>query len=311
MSGGAPRRVGRRWDPERVGRIWPPLAPDAHKGRAGRVQALVGSADMPGAALLVARAAQRAGAGLVTVLCVDPGPKVALPSAVPEAIWRDVKALFPTQGEPAPLAGSALSEGSPHARVAGCGLGNNARTRGLLSTLLDLQDNVPLVLDADALNVAAEAPERLRAFSDPLVITPHPLEAARLLGRPVGPGDPERALAARELAQRTGAIVCLKGRATVICDTERLEINDTGCAGMATAGAGDVLAGMLAAYLARAFAGQRSGSSDPFAVAALAVRCHGLAGERAAQVRGSDAVIASDLIDQLGAVQKELRGGEC
>ena len=130
------------------------------------------------------------------------------------------------------------------------------------------------------------------------MLTPHPGEAARLLGRRI-PAEPEgRAEAACEIARRAGAVCCLKGAATVVSDGERTYVNDTGNPGMATAGAGDVLAGILGALLA--------GGPPAFERAAFAVRVHGLAGDRAARALGARSVVASDLIDHLPGALREL-----
>ncbi|MFT5291624.1 MAG: hydroxyethylthiazole kinase-like uncharacterized protein yjeF [Planctomycetota bacterium] len=273
---------------------WPALPPNAHKGDAGRVEALVGSTEMPGAAVLVARAAARAGAGLVTILCADAGLMQLLPPAVPEAIWLQVGQR---KGQP--------DGRQPHARLAGCGMGDTARTRKLIGDLLALDDDTPLVLDADALNAVAAEPGLLARASNPLIITPHPGEAGRLLGYSIPADEAGRIKAAEELARLTASITCLKGQGTVISDGSQTLVNTTGCAAMATAGTGDVLGGILVAYLARAKASARQ--VNLFALAALAVENHGLCGERAAKELGADAVIASDLIDQLGSVQRALR----
>ena len=162
------------------------------------------------------------------------------------------------------------------------------------------------MVDADALNVVGEASEVFAEHVGPVVITPHPGEAERLLGRSV-PGDDEgRADCARELAQRTGAVALIKGRHTVIAYGGRLHVNQTGNSGMATAGSGDVLSGILGAYLARAL---RAGELDPFEVACAAVRVHGLAGDLAVETLGRRALMASDLIAHLPAAQQSLESG--
>jgi len=162
------------------------------------------------------------------------------------------------------------------------------------------------VVDADGLNALAGAPERLREHAGPVVITPHPGEAARLLGRAVPRHDEERARAARELAARSGAIVCLKGHRTVVAGERALYVNDTGNPGMATAGTGDVLAGILGAYLAASSSAPVS-TWTPFDACASAVRVHGLAGDLAAKELGRRALVASDLIDFLGRAQRRVR----
>jgi NAD(P)H-hydrate repair Nnr-like enzyme with NAD(P)H-hydrate dehydratase domain len=137
------------------------------------------------------------------------------------------------------------------------------------------------------------------------VLTPHPGEASRLLEREI-PSDPAgREAAARELATRSGAIVCLKGKATVVTDGQFVYTNDTGNSGMATAGAGDVLAGIVGAYAALCATGAFPNWTALDATCA-AVRAHGLAGDLAAAHLGKRAVIASDLIQWLAQAQRRL-----
>jgi NAD(P)H-hydrate epimerase len=275
----------------------PQLAEDAHKGDAGRVLIACGSAAMPGAAVLAARAAQRAGAGLVTVLCTAEEVARALPIAAPEAVMLRVS----SPGE-LPF---ALAQRELHAVVAGCGIGTGEDARALVHALVSRGPACPLVLDADALNVLDGHPERLRERSGPLVITPHPGEASRLLGANVPREAAGREAAARELARRSGAIVCLKGKGTVVTDGRLVFVNDTGNPGMATAGAGDVLAGILGAYAALCATGAHPEWSV-FDAACASVRVHGLAGDLAAAHLGRRAVIASDLIQWLAQAQRRL-----
>ncbi len=282
----------------------PPRLPrEAHKGDAGRVLCLAGSAAMPGAAILCARAAQRAGAGLVAVGCLDAVLLGVLPVAAPEAVLVDLSGRFELGGRVHAGAAEALLARAPHAVLLGPGLGDDARTRALLALVLAAVE-VPLVLDADALNALDGEPERLRAGRIPLVLTPHPGEAERLLARTI-PRDAEgRTRAARELSERSGAIVCLKGHGTVVAEPGGgTWVNATGNPGMATAGAGDVLAGILVAYLA--LVGSSPGHDwTPLAAARAAVYVHGLAGDLAAERLGRRALIASDLVDELPAAQR-------
>ncbi|HVS18327.1 MAG TPA: NAD(P)H-hydrate dehydratase, partial [Planctomycetota bacterium] len=177
----------------------PALADDAHKGDAGRVLCLVGSRSMPGAAVLVARAAQRAGAGLVCVGSRAIEVFAALAVAAPEAVHLDLAAGNAT---------FVLGARTDHALVLGCGLGVET-SRELFGAICAANRAVPLVVDADGLNAVAGEPERLRDWPGPLVITPHPGEAERLLGRAPGSDDDARLAAARELARRSGGICCL------------------------------------------------------------------------------------------------------
>ncbi len=283
----------------------PTLPPDAHKGTAGRVLCVAGSRSMPGAAILVARAAQRAGAGLVCMGTLDRELMLMLPVAAPEAVLIDLSAAFPVEGPPAAAAGRRLLAREPHARLIGPGIGDDGRARGLLRIALE-EHSRPLVIDADGLNALEGEPERLAARRGAaLVITPHAGEAERLSGRPVPADEAGRREHAAELARRAGAICVLKGPQTVVSDGERSWRASTGNWGMATAGAGDVLAGILVAYLAlvdRPFAP----SFSAWDAVRLAVHVHGLAGDLAARELGPRALIASDLVTWLAPAQCEL-----
>lgn len=290
--GGAGREEERRLVP-------PAIADDAHKGQAGRVLCLVGSEKMPGAAVLVAKAAQRAGAGLVHVNCLDVTLAAALAVAAPEAVHVD---LF----ERGSLV-FALGEFRDDALLIGCGLGQGERARELVDAVIARNRAVPTVFDADALRLVGTEVERLRDVRGPLVLTPHPGEAAGLLGREVPPDPEGRIETARELALRSESICVLKGAGTVVTDGERVYVNDTGNAGMATAGSGDVLAGILVAYLALC-ADPPDAAWTPLDAACAAVRAHGLAGDVAASHAGRRGLIASDLVSWLPAAQKRLEG---
>ena len=275
----------------------PELPEDAHKGDAGRVLVACGSANMPGAALLVARAAQRAGAGLVTVLATSEAVAQALPIAAPEAVLLRVASVANVPFE--------VSQRGFHSIVAGCGLGQGEDAQQLVQALLGRAPAIPLVLDADALNVLGVVPEKLKGRAGATVITPHPGETARLLGREVPRDAAGREAAARELAERSGAITCLKGRGMVVTNGRLVYVNDTGNAGMATAGSGDVLAGIVAAYAALCATGAFP-QWTPFDAACAAVRAHGLAGDFAAAHLGKRALIAADLIQWLAQAQRRL-----
>ncbi len=270
----------------------PPLGLSAHKGDAGRVLLIAGSRTMPGAAVLAGRGALRAGAGLVTIACQAPEMMASLPAALPEATYLELGAKE---------LGAQLAERSDDAIVCGPGLGVTASVRALVEELLERYEG-SVILDADALNVIGQEPERLADSRAQLVLTPHPGEASRLLGRRISSEPAERRDAALDLARRAEAIVCLKGAGTVVTDGERVEVNETGNAGMATAGSGDVLAGICAAYLA---ASSIAGSEDFDALRAAraAVYVHGLAGDLAAGALGERAVMASDLVDSLADAQ--------
>lgn len=281
-------------------RALPSLPADAHKGDAGRILVVCGSFEYPGAAILVARAAQRAGAGLVTIGCQERELARIVPAAAPEAVYLD-------------LSGSAaectklLRARADEVRAIGPGLGTSARARSLVRQLLAEPFAGGTVLDADGLNALDGELELLHALRPPLVLTPHPGEAARLLGAPrIEASEAARREAALAIARRARAIVCLKGARTVVTDGERVHLNATGSAALATAGTGDVLTGILASYLARALHGGQG--FTPFEAARSAVHVHGRAGELAEVELGQAATVASSLIEKLGAAQLELEG---
>lgn len=281
----------------------PALRSDAHKGNAGRVLCLAGSREMPGAAVLTVRGALRGGAGLVTAACLAENLLGILPIAAPEAILRDLGRLSDLP--------FMLETGDYHAIVAGPGLGLE-RGAEALQALLRARRRAsierPLVLDADALNALGALAERTEPLSEEpgtLVLTPHPGEARRLLGRAVPADEAGRVACARELAAETGAICCLKGRGTVVVQGDLVYVNDTGNAGMATGGAGDVLTGVLGAYLALCATGEHP-DWTPFDAVCSAVRAHGHAGDLAAAHQGQRGLVASDLVTFLPAAQRRL-----
>lgn len=255
----------------------PKRAPDAHKGTFGTVLVVAGSATMLGASVLCARAALRGGAGLVRVSLPDALQRL-LPLAVPEAT---------TTSRAAPALKRAVAEADT--MVVGPGLGDTVLTRRLLRSLLPLAAaaDVPVVLDADALNVLAPLPDVAAKATLRTVATPHPGEAARLLGTDAAAIQRDRPAALRALCRRLGGVVVLKGHRTLVGDGSRCFVNRTGNPGMATGGSGDVLAGLCGALLASGMA--------PFDAACLAVHVHGRAGDRVAKRLGQTGLCASDL----------------
>ncbi|HEX2545588.1 MAG TPA: NAD(P)H-hydrate dehydratase [Ramlibacter sp.] len=229
----------------------------SHKGSYGDVAVIGGAAGMVGAALLAARAALHHGAGRVFVGLLDPAAP-ALDAQQPDLMLRTWDSLD--------LSRMAVA----------CGCGGGDAVRATLPRVLHAQ---ALVLDADALNAIgadAQLQAGLQARAGrglPTVLTPHPLEAARLLGSDTAGVQSDRLAAARGLAQRFGCVVVLKGSGTVIASARgELRINPTGNARLAIAGTGDVLAGMVAARLAR--------GEDAMTAACAAVYLHGAAADR-------------------------------
>lgn len=251
-----------------------------HKGSFGDVVVVGGAAGMAGAALLTARAALATGAGRVYAALLDPagGP---LDASAPELMLRRLDwALAPTT-----LAGATVV----------CGCGGGSAVREALPAVL--HHAARLVLDADALNaIAADTAlaALLRARRRPALLTPHPLEAARLLGSDAKAVQSDRLAAAQALAQRFGTAVLLKGSGTVVAAPDELPtINPTGSARLASAGSGDVLAGVIGALWAQ------SPGACAQAVAAEAAWRHG----RAADMAPGDAAVltATRLIGALAS----------
>jgi NAD(P)H-hydrate epimerase len=181
--------------------------------------------------------------------------------------------------------------------VVGPGLGTRPATADFLARLLP-GVRCPIVVDADALNILADRRDVLEtvARSVPVVVTPHPGECARLTSSTIDEIQARRREMARQLAQRTGAVVVLKGHATAVTDGEHDYVNGTGNPGMATAGTGDVLAGMVGAFIAQGL--------SAFDAACLAVERHGAAGDIAAESLGFLGMTAEDI---LAAVPEALR----
>ena len=267
-----------------------PRAIDAHKGDFGKVCIIAGSTGMSGAAALSGRAALRAGAGLVRVAT----PKSVLP------IVASIEPSFTTIALPEDSLGRISEKainpvleaaGENDCLAFGPGLGISSALRSLLETLLE-QDRLRLIIDADGLNNLAGIKDWPTGLKASLILTPHPGEMKRLWSALLRePLPPDRQQQAVQLAQQTKTIVALKGAGTVVTDGQKVYINKTGNSGMATAGSGDVLTGIITAL-----AGQGLNNFD---AAVLGVYVHGIAGNIAAENLGQTSLIATDIIDAL------------
>lgn len=267
----------------------------AHKGTAGSVLLIAGSSGKTGAAALASGAVLRVGAGLVTVAT----PATALPLLVAQADSEVMtEPLVETVGGAVDvdafetIARLALTR---DILAIGPGLSSGEDSVRQLVRLLVETRKMPLVIDADGLNALAPWPVELKGSDEfPVIITPHPGEMARLMGVRTVEIEADRVGVARDLARRQHLIVVLKGSRTLIAEPGgSVFVNPTGNAGMATAGAGDVLTGMVAGLLAQ--------RSVPALGAVLAgVYLHGLAGDLAAAALGERSMIASNIRDRIG-----------
>jgi NAD(P)H-hydrate epimerase len=272
-----------------------PRADNTHKGTYGHPLIIAGSRGKSGAALLVARGALRAGAGLVTAAIPE---SVAMIVAAGQAELMteplpDCTGHFDAPGSIERL--EELASGKT-AFIAGPGMGASDDTRQIVEWLTrSMPPDSPLLLDADALNVLAPIRQEVfRAARGPVVLTPHPGEMARLLGVSTPEVNADRVVSARKLVEATGAGVLLKGARSVIVTPEReVFVNSSGNPGMGTPGMGDVLAGIIGALL-----GQGMSAADALK---LGVFMHGYAADRLTARIGPAGYLAGELADELPA----------
>jgi ADP-dependent NAD(P)H-hydrate dehydratase / NAD(P)H-hydrate epimerase len=281
---------------ERMREIVPARAADSHKGDFGRVLIVAGSIGRTGAAHLSALGAMRSGAGLVTVAT----PRSCLPvvaAMAPEYMTEPVDET--QQGTVDFAAVDRILDLKTDVIAIGPGLGQAPGTAAFVHALLE-RTGVPLILDADALNAFTGDPDRLMGREEiDVVITPHPGEMARLLNTSIEAVQRDRLAVARDFARSHRVHVVLKGHRTIVASPDgKTFVNLTGNAGMATGGTGDLLTGMIAAWLAQLL--------DAEAACKLAVYLHGTAGDLAESDEGDVAMIASDVAARLGDAVLEL-----
>jgi ADP-dependent NAD(P)H-hydrate dehydratase len=265
---------------------------DAHKGDFGKICIIAGSTGFSGAAALAGKSALRSGSGLVRVAV----PKSVLP------IVASFDPCYTTIPLPEDSAGKISAktidtilnaiEGNDVIAF-GPGIGVSAGIKSILENLIRIE-NLRLVIDADGLNNIATLKGWQKINKANLIFTPHPGEMKRLwdgLFRTAMPDDRQKI--ATEFAKETNTTIVLKGHETIVADNEKFYVNTTGNPGMATAGSGDVLTGVITSLC-----GQQMNNFD---AAVLGVYIHGLAGDLAAKDKGSVSLIATDIIDYLPA----------
>ncbi|MCD4834552.1 MAG: NAD(P)H-hydrate dehydratase [Bacteroidales bacterium] len=253
----------------------------SHKGTYGHVLLIAGSYGKMGAAILAAKACLRTGSGLVTVHVPKIGYEIiqtALPEAMISIDWSDI--IFTN----VPDVENYTSVGI------GPGIGTKQNTKKALSNLLE-RISTPMVIDADGLNILSEQKELIKKVPKNSILTPHPKEFERLLGETSG--DYDRIQAQINFSVDNQLFVVLKGAHTSItCPDGSCYFNSSGNPGMATAGSGDVLTGIILSLLGQGY--------EPKDAAILGVYLHGLAGDIASEKIGQEALIASDIVDNLG-----------
>lgn len=261
----------------------------AHKGDCGRVFIVAGSEGMTGAAVLSAKGALRSGAGLVTV-----GTAASQRSIVACGVVEAMTvALDEEKGKIDSLATEKILEYSKKSDVVvfGPGLGQNEHMHELLKAILSEYEGT-LVIDADGLNALAQDCDILRDRRCSVVITPHPGEMSRLVKKGIDEIQKNRETVVAEFALEYGVTVVLKGKDTIVAEgngQRRMYVNSTGNCGMATGGTGDVLSGVVAAFVAQGL--------DVFDAAKLGTYIHGKAGDIAAQKYGIHGLMAGDVAE--------------
>jgi NAD(P)H-hydrate epimerase len=280
--------------------IPPARSAAGHKGTFGKVLIVAGSLGMTGAAILAGKGALRSGAGLLWVATPEPCQPIVA-SGEPAYLTLGLPVAKDSPGELLPAAREQVLQQASgmQALAIGPGWGRDA-IRDELTCELFRTSPLPLVVDADGLNALADHPDRLGQHAGPRVLTPHPGEFARLIGRTVAEVQQQRVELATEFARQHNLIVVLKGQGTVVTAGEDYSINPTGNDGMATGGTGDVLTGVLAGLLAQGM--------EPLAAARFGVYLHGLAGDLAAAELSRPGLIASDLPNYLPRAWRQLLG---
>lgn len=269
--------------------------PESHKGTYGHALVIGGSMGLSGAVIMASAAALRTGAGLVT-------------AAVPQSLLPIIESSM-TEVMTAPLAETSQAAIAREALPAieelltassvcaiGPGMSGYADAYSILRFVLE-RSGVPLVIDADGLNALKTDLSVLKDRQVPLVLTPHPGEMARLTGRSIEEIQADRIETAREFAQEWGVTLVLKGNKTVIAGSSgEIYINITGNPGMATAGSGDVLCGIISGLICQGL--------KPLAAAVAGVYLHGLAGDQSAVLKGQKSLIAGDILESLPDILK-------
>lgn len=275
--------------------LLPPRRAAGNKGTFGMVLNLAGSRGMSGAAALSTKAALRSGAGLVKLATAK-----SLIPVIASGLYEPVMLGLEESENGQMLWDERLDEALLKAAVCavGCGIGSGKAGCELMAHLLHTR-TCQLVIDADGINCMAQAAELKEHIGPGALLTPHPLEFSRLMGKSVAEVQRNRIAAAREAAKELGTVVLLKGSSTVIAHPDgRLYLNTTGNSGLAKGGSGDVLTGMIAGFAAQGMSLFR---------AAIAGAClHGAAADLLAMERSEYSILPSDLIETLPQLLKQL-----
>lgn len=280
-----------------IKKIIPERKPDSHKGNYGRLLTVCGSESMPGACIMAVTAALKSGAGLVQAAV----PEMLVPvlaAKTPEAMICSLKTDsegFITCENFNKI--SDLSEKST-ALLIGCGLGVTDETKKLVKKLIQ-NVKIPIILDADGINCIADSIDIIKQSMSDIIVTPHPAEMGRLCSESTSEIQSDRLKYALSLAGKyKNLTVVLKGAGTLVVSSGKVYVNNTGNAGMAKGGSGDVLAGITASLTAQGI--------GPAEASCAAVFIHGLAGDNAAEKFSMQSMSATDIIKCLPDVFKNI-----
>ena len=268
---------------------------NSNKGTFGKVLVAAGSEGMAGAAFFSALAAYRCGAGLVKIL-TEESNRLILQERLPEAILA-LYSRLEAKADPARFENTVKEQAAwADVIVLGPGIGQGETAKAMVETILS-ESYVPVILDADALNLLAADPKLKEYLTENMILTPHMMEMSRFTGKTLGELKADPVSAAREVSAQYGAACVLKDAATVTAFRDgTVYVNESGTPAMAKGGSGDVLTGVIAGLIAL---GMEEG-----AAAAFGVYIHGLAGEAAERRYGAHSVLARELADSLSEVIK-------
>jgi hydroxyethylthiazole kinase-like uncharacterized protein yjeF len=285
--------------PDLIRTVFQPRPLDSHKGHTGHILVIAGSPGKTGAAAMTAMSAMRAGAGLVTL-----GIPASLNSFMETQVTEAMTEPLPETKE------SVLGEASFNRIMAllsdkrcmaiGPGIGINPETKTLVQRLLQ-ESKKPMVIDADGLNCLIGCTEMLKNFQNPIVLTPHPGEMARLVGTTAADVQKDRIHCARDFAQKFNVHIVLKGARTIVAHPDgSVFINPTGNPGMASGGMGDVLTGIIAGFIAQ--------NHPPELAARAGVYLHGAAADALSKNMGPFGYLATDVMNALPETIKTIAG---
>jgi len=275
----------------------PPRPEYSHKTRYGHVLVIAGSTGKTGAAMMTAKAALRAGSGLVT-MAVPAALKVVFQSKVLEEMLLPLPCTMNTLSRQALPEIMEFIKERANSVAFGPGAGVNEDIEIILKELI-LQCSCPIVIDADGITVLARISHVLKDAKQEIVLTPHPGELSRLINISVKDIERQRIDIAERVAKDLGVVLVLKGVPTVVAEPQgKIYLNTTGNPGMATGGSGDVLTGIIASLIGQGL--------SPFYASVLGVYIHGLSGDIAAKRKGYHGLIAGDIIESLPEAFLEL-----